>query len=234
MGYNFHKRFIKGVSSLEQSYLAPTVESDNASQTSSALFREIVETLLLTAIIFLVVNTFTGRFRIDGSSMEPNLHDGEFVIVNRIVYRLMIPVGLGPAPETGEYVNIGGITFRRLYPPQRGDVIVFRREGTREFIKRIIGVPGDTVEVRGGRVLINGTPLEEPYIAQPSAYSMGPRQIGPNEYFVLGDNRNNSSDSHNWGVITYSAIDGKAWLTYWPPKDWGLVPHYNHVQAKSP
>ena len=194
---------------MEQPQFPPTTAEPETSQTpSSSLFREIVETLLLTIIIFVVVNTLTGRYRIDGSSMEPNLHDGEYVIVNRIVYRLS--------------------------SPQRGDVIVFQREGTREFIKRIIGVPGDTVQVQGGRVLVNGAAIEEPYIAQPSAYSMESRQIGPDEYFVLGDNRNNSSDSHTWGTIVRSAIDGKAWVTYWPPKDWGIVPHYAYAQAKSP
>ena len=171
----------------------------------SSLFREIVETLLLTVVIFVVVNTLTGRFRIDGSSMEPNLHDGEYVIVNRIVYR--------------------------LHPPQRGDIVVFRRDANREFIKRVVAVPGETVEVKGGRVLVNDQPIEEPYIAAPSAYTMEPRTIGPDEYFVLGDNRNNSSDSHNWGTIQSSAIDGKAWITYWPPKSWGVVPHYSYAQA---
>ena len=171
----------------------------------SSLFREIVETLLLTVVIFVLVNTLTGRFRIDGSSMEPNLHDGEYVIVNRIVYR--------------------------LHPPQRGDIVVFRRDASREFIKRVIALPGETVEVKGGRVLINDEPIEEPYVAAPNAYTMEPRTIGPDEYFVLGDNRNNSSDSHNWGTIQSSAIDGKAWVTYWPPKSWGVVPHYLYAQA---
>ena len=174
----------------------------------TSLFREIVETLLLTVVIFVLVNTITGRYRIDGSSMEPNLHDGEYVIVNRLIYRLQ--------------------------PPQRGDVIVFQREGTREFIKRVIGLPGDTVAVQGSRVLVNGVALNEPYIAQPNAYTMEPRRIGPNEYFVLGDNRNNSSDSHSWGTVPLSTIDGKAWVTYWPPKDWGVVPHYSYAQAKTP
>jgi len=213
MGYNFLVVCeCLGVSSLEQPQL-PTTEPiagaapSNTAQ-SSSLFREIVETLLLTVVIFVLVNTITGRFRIDGSSMEPNLHDGEYVIVNRVVYRLQLP--------------------------QRGDVVVFQRDGKREFIKRIIGLPGETIEIRGNRVLVNGTAIEEPYIAQPSGYSMEARKISPNEYFVLGDNRNNSSDSHNWGTILQTAIDGKAWVTYWPPKNWGVVPHYSYVQAQSP
>ena len=198
---------------MEQPQTLPAPEPEAGQpQTSttqgSSLFREIVETLLLTVVIFVLVNAITGRFRIDGSSMEPGLHDGEYVIVNRVTYRLQ--------------------------PPQRGDVIVFQRDGSREFIKRVIGLPGDTVEVQGGHVLVNGVALNEPYIAQPNAYTMEPRKIGPNEYFVLGDNRNNSSDSHNWGTVPFSAIDGKAWVTYWPPKDWGVVPHYSYAQAKTP
>ena len=191
----------------------PAIESEAspsqpATAHGSSLFREIVETLLLTVIIFVLVNAITGRFRIDGSSMEPNLHDGEYVIVNRVVYRLQAP--------------------------QRGDVVVFQRDGKREFIKRIIGLPGETVEVKGNRVIVNGAALTEPYIAQPNAYSMEPRRVGPNEYFVLGDNRNNSSDSHNWGTIPLSALDGKAWITYWPPENWGIVPHYSYAQAQAP
>ena len=198
---------------MEQPQTLPAPEPDASQpQTSttqgSSLFREIVETLLLTVVIFVLVNAITGRFRIDGSSMEPSLHDGEYVIVNRVTYRLQ--------------------------PPQRGDVIVFQRDGSREFIKRVIGLPGETVEVRGGHVLVNGMALNESYIAQPNAYTMEPRKIGPNEYFVLGDNRNNSSDSHNWGTVALNTIDGKAWVIYWPLKDWGIVPHYSYAQAKSP
>ena len=194
---------------MEQPQLPATEPEASPSQPTtqgSSLFREIVETLLLTVVIFVLVNAITGRFRIDGSSMEPNLHDGEYVIVNRVMYRLQAP--------------------------QRGDVVVFQREGKREFIKRIIGLPGETVEVKGSRVLVNGVALTEPYIAQPNAYSMEPRKIGPNEYFVLGDNRNNSSDSHNWGTIPLSVIDGKAWITYWPPKSWGIIPYHSYTQAQ--
>ncbi len=168
----------------------------------SSLFREVVETILLAAIVFLLVNAATGRFRIDGSSMETTLHDGEYVIINRLVYK--------------------------LHPPQRGDVIVFLREQRRDYIKRVLGLPGETIEIRQGQVFINGQAVTEPYLREMGAYSMAPRVIGAGEYFVLGDNRNNSSDSHNWGTVPFSAIDGKAWLVYWPPQSWGLVPHYSY------
>lgn len=188
----------------EQSVVAP--EAQQTSTAESSLFREIIETILLAAIVFLVVNALTGRFRIEGSSMEPLLHDGEYVIINRVVYK--------------------------LHPPERGDIIVFMRDGRRDYIKRVVGLPGETIEIRQGQVFINGQPLEEPYVKEAGSYSMSPRTIGPNEYFVLGDNRNNSSDSHNWGSVPLSAIDGKAWIIYWPPKDWNIVPHHSYSADK--
>ena len=173
----------------------------------SNLLREIIETVLLTAIIFLIVNTATGRFRIEGQSMEPNLHDGEYVLIDKVSYV--------------------------LHPPDRGDVIVFVKPGEKDYIKRVIGLPGDTVEVRGGQVIVNGVTLDEPYLNQPTNYSMSARQVEPGHYFVLGDNRNNSSDSHSTlGTIPASSIVGRAWLVYWPPADWGTVPHYTYAAMK--
>lgn len=172
-----------------------------------SLLRETLKTILLAALVFVVVNTATGRFNLDGPSMQPTLHKGEYVLVNRIEYK--------------------------LYPPQRGDVIVFRlADGMR--IKRIIGLPGETVEIQQGQVLINGQPLPEVYVKHPGTYSMPPCVIGANEYFVLGDNRDNSSDSHNWGTLPASAIDGKAWLIYWPPQDWGVIQHYSYPTIDGP
>lgn len=172
-----------------------------------SLFRETVETILLAALVFVVVNTATGRFSLDGPSMQPTLHKGEYVLVNRLAYK--------------------------LHPPQRGDVIVFRlSEGMR--IKRIIGLPGETVEIRQGQVFINDQLLPEVYVKYPGTYSMPPRAIAPGEYFVLGDNRDNSSDSHNWGALPAGAIDGKAWLIYWPPQNWGFIQHYSYPTIDGP
>ena len=166
----------------------------------SHLLREIVETVLLTALIFVVVNTLTGRFRIEGQSMEPNLHDGEYVLIDKLSYALHLP--------------------------ERGDVIVFIRPNERDFIKRIIGVPGDTVEIRAGQVMVNGKVLDEPYLNQPTRTDMPARLVEEGRYFVLGDNRNNSSDSRSFGSIATQDIVGRAWLVYWPPSDWGIVPHH--------
>jgi signal peptidase I len=170
--------------------------------------RELVETLILTLVIFLVIRFAVQNFRIEGYSMEPNFHDGEFLLVNKILYMLR--------------------------PPERGDVIVFvpPTSSSRDFIKRVIGLPGDRVEVINGKVYINGEMLDEPYPLNVASYSAPAVTVPPDEYFVLGDNRNNSSDSHSWGTVSVKKIIGKAWVTYWPPDMMGMVPEYAGVSAK--
>jgi signal peptidase I len=180
--------------------------TEAAAPQRSHLLREIVETVLLTVVIFLLVNAATGRFRIEGASMEPNLHDGEYVLIDKISYRLR--------------------------PPERGDVIVFQRQGNeRDYIKRIIGLPGDTVQIAAGQVLVNGTPLAEPYLGQAMHSDMPLRQIEADRFFVMGDNRNNSSDSRSFGSVSAQDIIGRAWLVYWPPSDWTIVPHHTYAVA---
>ncbi|HEX9681237.1 MAG TPA: signal peptidase I [Anaerolineales bacterium] len=170
------------------------------------LVAELLQTLLIAGLLFLAVNLVTARIRVEGNSMEPSLHDGEFVVVNRLAYRWS--------------------------EPTRGDIVVFRfpLDPERRFIKRIIGLPGDTLRVEGGRVFVDGVPLEEPYIAAQPRYT-GQWTVGPQEVFVLGDNRNNSSDSQNWGMLPFEDILGKAILVYWPPSELGLIPHYELAVA---
>lgn len=172
-----------------------------------ALLREILETVLLTVIIYAVVNFATGRFKVEGTSMEPSVHPGQYVLVDKISYML------------GE--------------PQRGDVIVFNYPLAidRDFIKRVIGLPGETVAISGGVVTVNNEPLQESYIAAPPL-SGGAWTLTPTEYFVMGDNRNGSSDSRSWGPLERKYIIGKAVLVYFPfDKDWGLVPHYSYASS---
>lgn len=170
--------------------------------------REALETLLLAVIVFLALNAFTGRFQVRGSSMVPALEDGEYLLVGKLSY-----------------------WFR---PPERGDIVVFQppTNPQEDYIKRIIGLPGETVEIKEGMVWINGIPLEEPYIAHPVQYG-GMWSLGADEYFVLGDNRANSSDSHMWGVLPRRNIVGKAWVTYWPPIAWDMAPHYVFPEAET-
>ncbi len=167
-----------------------------------AIVREVVETAIMTLAIFLLVRMAFQNFRIEGHSMETNLHDGQFLIVNKLVYY--------------------------LHPPQRGDVVVFHSPESprKDFIKRVIGLPGEEVEMIDGTVYVGGVPLQEIYITDPGSRSWGPEVVGEFEYFVLGDNRNNSSDSRSWGMLDGNAIIGKAWISYWPPSTLGPVPHY--------
>jgi signal peptidase I len=157
-------------------------------------------------MLFLAVNLFTARIRVEGGSMEPSLHDGEFVVINRLAYR--------------------------WNDPDRGEIIVFRfpLDPERRFIKRIIGLPGDTVTVSEGQVLVNSLPLEEPYVSAPPRYD-GTWTVEDGHVFVLGDNRNNSSDSQNWGSLHKEEIIGKAIIVYWPLGDLGVIPHYELVSA---
>lgn len=166
-----------------------------------SLVRETVETILLTAIIFVVLNTATGRFQVRGSSMEPALHDGQYLIISKLIYW--------------------------LHPPERGDIIVFHPPGNPDddYIKRVVGLPGEQIEIRNGTVWVNGIVIEEPYVLNPGSYS-GTWNLEEGEYFVLGDNRRNSSDSHTWGELPRGNIVGKAWLCYWPPEEWRLVSHH--------
>lgn len=166
-------------------------------------FFDLLETVGLALILFLIINTLSARVRVDGSSMLPTLHDGEFVLVNKLAYR------------TGS--------------PTRGDIIVFRSTTTPDLdlIKRIIGLPGDKVSVRSNRVIVNGQTLNESYINAAPNYT-GDWQVPQGYLFVLGDNRNDSSDSHAWGFLPMQNVIGKALLIYWPPPQWALI---NHVQV---
>jgi len=163
-------------------------------------FVDVVETLVFSLLLFAVINALTARIRVDGMSMEPTLHSGEFVIVNRLAYRL------------GQ--------------PKIGDVIVFHppTDPEQEYIKRVIGLPGDEVVISNKQVKVNGRLLDEPYIAAPPRYD-STWTVPEGSLFVLGDNRNNSSDSHAWGPVPLQNVVGKAVVVYWPPMDWGMVEH---------
>ena len=172
------------------------------------LAREVVETILLTVVIYALVNFATGRFRVEGDSMQPTMHPNEYVLIDKISYML------------GQ--------------PQRGDIVVFRYPfGTeRDFIKRVVGLPGETVTVMGGRVTVDGQLLDEPYIAAEPQYT-GAWTLGPDEFFVLGDNRNNSSDSHSWGPLKREFLIGRALLVYWPLDSLTVVQHYSYAAASA-
>jgi len=158
-----------------------------------------LQTIALALILSLVLRaTVIDSFRVQGQSMEPTLHDGDRVLISRLSYRL------------GE--------------PQRGDIVVFRHptNGAR-YIKRIIGLPGDVLEIRLGQVLVNQQPLEEPYLARRTPGSFGPVRVPAGTVFVLGDNRANSEDSRVFGFLPLRYIIGKAFLLYWPPSNMHFI-----------
>jgi signal peptidase I len=188
--------------------------------------RDVVETLVLTLVIFLLVRAVVQNFKVEGRSMEPTLHHGQYLVINKALYwhldadvaSTILPRIFGEAPPASQAVFVFG-------EPQRGDIVVFRfpRDPSRDFIKRVIAVPGETVEIRNGRVYVNGQLIDEWYINETGNYSWGPRKMPPGEYFVLGDNRNNSSDSHVWGPVPRDNIIGKAWISYWPVDQFGFL-----------
>ena len=182
-----------------QSFPEQNVAGERRSGFSSFLI-DVLQALVLAVILFVGINAVSVRIRVDGSSMEPTLHSGAYVLVNKLSYRL------------GQ--------------PTYGDIIVFYypRDPGQEYIKRVIGLPGDQLEVVDGKVYVNSRLLDEPYIAAAPIYP-GSWTVPDDSLFVFGDNRNNSSDSHTWGPLPISYVVGKAVLVYWPPADWGLVEH---------
>ncbi len=149
------------------------------------------ETLLLALLLFLVINGVSSRVRVENISMKPTLQPGNLLLVNKLAYKW------------GE--------------PKHGDVIVFHYQGSKndDYIKRLIGLPGDVVTVKNRIVYVNDIGLTEPYIADLPAYE-GSWIVPEGNVFVLGDNRNNSSDSHQWGFVDMKDIVGKALFIYWP------------------
>lgn len=169
---------------------------------------DVVEVVVWAIAIFLFFYLLVLQpHKIKGTSMEPNFPDGEFLLTDKVTYR-----------------------FRE---PARGDVVVFKAPGTDgdEFIKRIIGLPGESVAIRDNRVFVNGQELVESYIPSEVQTRGGPfisdgveKTIPQDQFFVLGDNRGASSDSRVWGLITKKDISGRAWIVYWPPPSAGVVP----------
>ena len=169
----------------------------------NSLWRDVVEIALLVIMIYTLVNLATARAIVEGNSMQPNFQPKQLIVVNRFAYYF------------GE--------------PHRGDVIVLHNPtnlNDDDLIKRVIGLPGDTIKIVEGRVYINGVMVSEPYIVKFCDTGCdGTWTLGQNQYFVLGDNRSNSLDSHIFGPINRALIVGQAWIRYWPLQDAQMIPH---------
>lgn len=199
-------------------------------------FREFVETILLTLVIFVAVRTLVVNFRVDGESMRPTLQNGEYLLVNRATYfhydlnalRNILP---GPDRRDRDVVYLFG-------PPERGDIIVFEppTQSDKPFVKRVIGLPGDTIAIRQDHIVyVNGQPLAEHYIAAPpkNLYPLtgGEYTVPPGMIFVMGDNRNNSQDSRFFNAVSMDSVIGKAVVSYWPLDVFGFIPHERYALA---
>jgi signal peptidase I len=197
---------------------------------SRALIWEVAQTVLLTVAIFLSVRLLVQNFRVEGASMDPTLRSGEFLLINKVTYLRLdgTPFDL--------FVNSranNGILHYVFGGPQRGDIIVFRSPGSadKDFIKRVIGLPGERVKVLDGDVFVNGERLSEPYLVHHATYDFSERTVPSDSYFVLGDNRPNSSDSHLGWFADADSVIGRAWVAYWPPDLWSVIPQvgYPHL-----
>jgi signal peptidase I len=203
---------------------APSVRRKSRSR---MLVREVVETGMLALLVFLSVRASFQNFKVDGLSMWPTLEDGEYLIVNKLAYA---EVDMDRLSNFVPFVEPGDDPTREVFGgPTRGDIVVLKDPadpGT-DLIKRVVGMPGETLEIVDGHVYINDMLLMEPYIKQEWDGSSDKISIPENYYFVMGDNRNNSKDSRNpqIGLIHKDLLIGKAMLTYWPKNKFGLAPN---------
>jgi signal peptidase I len=203
--------------------MTPVETIDKPSDRHKSIVREYAESIIIAVVLALVIRTFVVQaFKIPSGSMEDTLLIGDHILVNKLAYGLHMP-----------FSDMKLDFFGLLNDPQRGDIVVFPfpRDPSRDFIKRVVGLPGERVEVRNHRVYVNGEALKEPYVRlderaamPPSRYShWGPEVVPAGKLFVLGDNRDNSADGRDWGFLDSDGVKGRAFIIYWswdgiPPK----------------
>ena len=162
--------------------------------------RALLETIIPALLIAIGINLFLAQAtQVQGQSMEPNLHTAQRLVVEKITYR--------------------------FHGPRRGDIVVIDlpEAGSDLLIKRVIGLPGETISSKDGQVFVNGEPLEEPYVLNPGGRDIAEQIIPPLHVFVMGDNRRFSNDSRNFGPVPIDQVIGHAWFSYWPLEQWGPI-----------
>ena len=210
------------------SAVSPAPPRQRTGDSILAFLREMLETVIFALLVFLLVQAVSRNYKVQSVSMQPNLYEGQYLVVNRLLYAdsPIISALRQTIGKTGLGLKVLDAVF---HLPQRGEVVVFTPVSNTkpDLIKRVIGVAGDKVELRQGKVYINDVPIDEPYIRPAPGQSWGPAIVGKDELFVLGDNRGNSADSRVFGMLPLKNVIGRAWLRYWPPQDWGSIRHYD-------
>ena len=182
--------------------------------------REVIEAVLLAVVVFMLLQTTVRNFKVDGSSMDPTLENGQYLLVNRLVY-LRIEMDRFSSIVPFWQAEEDSVRYA-IHPPERGEVIVFefpdsnRSNSKKDFVKRVIGLPGETIEVKDGVPFVDGVVLEEPYLTTKDRSNGRKVELGAGEYYVMGDNRAHSNDSRSWGAVPEENLRGKVWMIYWP------------------
>ena len=199
------------------------------------VFRELLEAFILALIVFVVIQGSVRNFRVEGSSMHPTLESGEYLLVNKLVY---FPIDTHRLSRVIPFWKVDRSANRfTARSPERGEVIVFRFPGNgppRDFVKRVVGLPGEHVEIRDGAVYIDGEPLLETHIDAVDTACNGKfcdHTLKANEYYVLGDNRcvGCSNDSRHWGPVPEKNVLGKVWFVYWPFSELNLLDSFSSL-----
>ena len=188
--------------------------------------REIMEAVLLALVALLVLQGTVRNFKVEGSSMSPTLQGGQYLVVDQVSY---FKLDVERLARIVPFWDASGTDPKFAFdPPTRGEIIVFRYpdDPAKDFVKRVVGLPGETVAVRSGTVYIDGEALREPYLQRSDRSSARKLTLGAKEYYVIGDNRRNSNDSRSWGVVPEDNIVGRVFLVYWPWEDVHIVSSY--------
>lgn len=189
-----------------QNFLETSEEQKPQRNSTFRLLLEVLQTLALAVVLYFLIDLVIARVRVENISMLPTLQPGEFVLVNKMAYQF------------GDF--------------DRGDIVVFHYSEQEDYIKRVIGLPGDQIEIDNGEVRVNDQLLAEPYISAAPQYN-GSWEVPPDNLFVLGDNRNQSSDSHRWGYINEESVVGEAMVVYWPLDEFQILSQPEIVKANN-